>query len=103
DYYSEYFTTPQTLPNNYNLWYQETEQRLNGFYALYTLDINGKPVQRVPLHYLVSPVQNSLFYPQNSVWTNYWELLRMGRHDFFWIKIFTPNKAPEIEKDESLQ
>jgi hypothetical protein len=103
DYYAEYFTTPQTQPNNYNMWYQETEPHLDNFYALFTLDENGKPVQRIPLHYLVSPVQNSLFYPQNSVWTNYWEMLRLGRHDFFWIKLFTPDRPPSIQENESPQ
>lgn len=103
DYHSEYFTTPQTPPNNYNMWYQETEPHLNKFYALFTLDENGKPGQRIPLRYLVSPVQNSLFYPQNSVWTNYWELLRMGRHDFFWIKLLPPKRQPGLQKNESPQ
>lgn len=89
DYYAEFFTTPRTPPNNYNVWYMETEAHLGSAYALYILDEEGKPMERVPLHALVSPVQNSIYYPQNTAWGNYFTLLKGGRHDFFWLKLVT--------------
>jgi hypothetical protein len=89
DYYSEFFTSPRTQPNNYNLWYMESEKFLDTTYGLYLLDKDGRPERRIPLHYIVSPIQNSIYYPQNSVWANYAIMLKMGRHDFFWLKLLT--------------
>jgi len=95
DYHAEFFTTPKTLPNNYNIWYQESQQFLDHSYALFIIDENRELIRRVPLHALVSPLHNALFYPQNSVWVNYLEMLRLGRHDFFWIKIFSRRIPPQ--------
>ena len=89
DYYSEFFTTPDTLPNNYNAWYQESEPFLDPYYGLFIVDNNGLPIRRIPLHYVVAPIQNSIYYPQNTVWANYSTMLQMGRHDFFWVKFLT--------------
>ena len=89
DYYSEFFTSPRTLPNNYNSWYIESEKFLDTTYGLYLLDKDGRPERRIPLHYIISPIQNSIYYPQNSVWANYIIMLKMGRHDFFWLKLLT--------------
>ncbi|HQH13151.1 MAG TPA: hypothetical protein PLS31_12070, partial [Candidatus Sumerlaeota bacterium] len=89
DYYSEFFTTPDTLPNNYNAWYQESEPFLAPYYGLFIVDNNGLPIRRIPLHYVVAPIQNSIYYPQNTVWANYSTMLQMGRHDFFWVKFLT--------------
>jgi len=87
DYYAEFFTTPRTPPNNNNVWYRESEPFLDNAYALFILDEKGQMLNRVPLHTLVSPIQNSIYYPQNSVWSNYFVLLRLGRHDFFWPRL----------------
>ncbi len=87
DYYFEFFATPRTPPNNYNVWYKESEQFLDGAYALYILDKNGRTIKRVPLHQLVSPIANSVYYPQDTVWAGYVKMLGQGRHDFFWLKL----------------
>ena len=96
DYHAEFFTTPRTYPNNFNIWYQETESFLKDDYALYLLDEEGNNLKRIPLHLLVSPVQNSIYYPQNSVWRNYIIMLRQGRHDFLWPKIVMRRNPPNL-------
>jgi hypothetical protein len=85
DYYVEFFTTPRTQPNNFNIWYMESEPFLDRDYALFKVDPNGK-MKRIQLRYLISPIQNSIYTPQNTVWANYHIMLKMGRHDFFWPK-----------------
>lgn len=93
DYNAEFFITPRTQPNNYMIWYMETEQHLNRAYALYRLDMAGNPDGRIPLHTLVAPVHNDVYIPQHTVWANYLKLLKMGRHDFFWIKLIAGNEG----------
>ena len=90
DYYMEFFASPRTQPNNYNIWYQESSRFLDQDYTLYINDENGQPLNRVPLWTLISPIQNSIYYPRNTVWANYMALLKTGRHDFFWLKLASP-------------
>ena len=95
DYYVEFFITPRTQPNNYNVWYLESEPFLDQAYALFILDEKGQIINRVSLRTLVSPIQNSVYYPQNSMWSNYFVLLRLGRHDFFWPKFLFRHSSGE--------
>ena len=36
---------------------------------------------------LPAPINDSIYIVQNSQWTRYAEMWRMGMHDFFWLRV----------------
>ncbi|NQU44694.1 hypothetical protein HQ520_15500 [bacterium] len=62
-------------------------------YALYRRDPQtGRPVGEIPLTRLPAPINDSIYIVQNSQWTRYAQMWRIGLHDFFWLHAI---KGPE--------
>jgi hypothetical protein len=84
DYYTQFYRTPQSLPNSYALYSPDDAVVLDRYYALYILDERGEP-RPTPLWSLIAPLNDSIYVPQNSQWSGYAEMLRRGSNDFFWL------------------
>lgn len=89
DAYYEMFRTPHTPPNAYALYAEDETAVVGSAYCIYLVDENGKFINIVPPKYLPAPLNDSIYVPQNTQWNANCVLLKSGRHDFFWLKIFS--------------
>ncbi|MFP4380516.1 MAG: ArnT family glycosyltransferase [Candidatus Sumerlaeia bacterium] len=86
-YYQIFYRDP-TPPSATALYDMQTNQALQQQYALYRRDPQtGRPTTEMPLNQLPAPVNDSIYIVQNSQWTGYAVMWRLGVHDVFWLHL----------------
>jgi hypothetical protein len=86
DFYQEFFAfTPRDQPGFTALYSPQEAAAIPSAYTIQTKTAEG-PVP-IPVQWLPAPMNDSIYVPQNTQWYGYPVLLRMGRHDLFWVHL----------------
>ncbi len=87
EFYLAFYRSPGDR-NAYFVPYDQPDQQYWSNY--YTLLWRERPdAQPQPLRFLFppAPIQNSIYFPQQTVWAGYPALIRRGRVDNFWLRL----------------
>lgn len=89
DYYYDFYRTPRDIPSAFALYGEDEFTVMDDAYCIYLLDEKKEIITRGRPNMLQAPLIDSIYIPQNSQWRGNFVMLKLGRHDFFWIKILT--------------